>query len=287
MTMPVRHGLSLLELVISLSLFGVVMVAVLQSMISTTNYVEFDTARSEQETASIRFQNQVLNDFANAAWFFQFDANADRLYQDPVTKARVPLYPDVADDGSTIEFLRLRSSMTVADSPAKERYAHTNFRSDTTKPVDFSRYVDAVPTPLMIVNPKYIADPQWYVAPVWESHKVGLDFDANQDPRNLRHYVYVVESNSRGTKSLVRKYLNGYTGSKPAYSAWNLDEVLIDEVESVKFATHLQDDKLNENQVSLSVLLTRDLQGSAANTGAKVKRRIDFTAAMRSINQEN
>ena len=281
-----RIGLTMLELVISLSLFSVVMVAVLQSMISATSYVEFDSARTDLETASIRFQSRVLNDFANAAWLYRYDNKAFQAYVDPVTKQRQPLFPAVSTDRTQIEFLKLRTSLAVDPVPKNQQYAYTNFQSPTTQAIDFSHYVDSSPTPLMVVNPNYRADPQWFVAAVWESYQAKLNFDDNQNPDNLRHFLYVVEPNSRGSNSLVRKYLNGYNGTPPPASAWTLDEVLIDEVKSVEFDTWNEDKNLNENQLRLVVVLEHQPQGPSAGNGTTVIRRIDFTASMRSINQE-
>lgn len=282
-----RRAMTMVEVIISITLFSAVMVAVLQTMLSTTNYVEFDASRTDLQTESMQFQNVVINDFANAAWFYPFDEDDDCSAVDPVSKARLPpLYPFVSTDRASIEFLKLRSSLVVANSPAAERYSFTNFREPDTQPVDFSRYVDAVPTPLMVMNPDYIADPQWFVAPAWESNRTGLSFDENQNPELLRHYLYVVEADQTGTRNLVRKYLNGYAGSQPKVEDWLFDEILLRDVATVEFATILEDANLNENQVKVSVFLERRPQGSAS-TGVTVKRRIDFTAAMRSINQEN
>lgn len=287
------RGMTMVEVIIALTLFSVVMVAVLQTMLSTTNYVEFDAARTDLETESMQFQNGVTNDMANAAWFYRFNPLEDRSYTDPITKARVPMYPFVSTDRGSIEFLKLRSSLTVANAPAEERYSFTNFRSPTTQPVDFSKYVDAVPTSLMVMNPDYISDPQWFVASAWESNRIGLTFDENQDPELLRHYLYVVEADQTGTRNLVRKYLNGYSGAQPKPEDWTFDEILIRDVTTVQFATSkdsaggsVADENLNENQIKISVFLERKPQGSAA-TGVTVKRQIDFTVAMRSINQEN
>lgn len=283
---PSTAGLSMVEMVISMTLFGVIMAAVLQSMVNTTNYVEFDATRTDLQTESMRFQNEVINDLANAAWFYRFDPVGDVLYRDSSTGLREALFPTVASDGSRLEFLKLRSSLMVAESPAEERYAFTNFRATTTAPVDFSAYVDATPTALMVMNPDYRADPQWYVASVWESSKVGLDFDDNQDPELLRHYLYCVEAGADGTRNLVRKYLNGYSGAQPAISAWKLDAILLRDVETVKFSTITEDENLNENQIRIQITMERG-SGRSAVTGATVSRVLDFTAAMRSINQEN
>lgn len=289
-----RQALSLLEVVISLSLFGVVMAAVLQAMVTTTQYVDFDTARNNQETESLKLQNLILNDFANAAWFFKFDTKTMSLAIDSDTKLPTRKYPKVYSDVTAIEFLKLRTSTLVDPDPKKERYAYTNLRGSTATPVLFSRYVDALPTPLMVLNDQYRADPEWYVAPVWESSKSPLTFLQNQNPGYLRHYAYVIEANTRGTKSLVRKFYN-YEGVTlpdapdyvPDFTKWTLDSVLIDEVKEVKFSTIVEDESLNENQVRFEVTLEHERQGLSASTGANLTRRFEFTAAMRSIVQEN
>lgn len=274
-----RIALSLLEIVISMSLFGVVMVAVLQSMVSTTSYVDFDTARSDMTNAAMECQKRVIDDFANTAWFFAWDKDADRPKTDEKTNAREPLYPSVTDGGKRIEFLRLRSSLTANADPDKERYAYVNFRGDSSQPIEFSRYVDSSPTPLMVMNPNYIADPQLFVAPVWEAAKTNLDFDENQDPTKLRHYLYMVEPNATGTQCLVRKYHNGD-------GKWVLDSTVVDGVAGVHFATWIEDTTLNENQVRIMVLLSREQSGTSA-TGGKVQRRVEIIASMRSINQDS
>lgn len=275
-----KYGMSLMEVMISLAIFSAVMVAVLQSLATSTNYVEFDEARNNVHFEEMRFQSLVINDLANAAWFFQFDPVADQSFIDPVTKGRVPLFPKVSTDHSTIQFIKLRTSLTVANTPAGERYSFTNFKDSGHKPVDFTQYVDAVPTPLMVMNPDYRADPQWFVASAWETNNVGLTFDQNQDPAFLRQYRYAIETDATGVRNLVRSYRYGDTG------AWTLDEVLVPNVISAEFLTKLEDASINENQVRVSVLIERSPQ-SSAQTGVKVQKRIEFTASMRSINQEN
>jgi hypothetical protein len=174
--------------------------------------------------------------------------------------------------------------MTVAATTSANRYGQVNFVDENTKPVDFEHYKDATPTPFMIMNPNYVADPQWYVAAVWESANTGLNFDQNQDPAQLRHYLYVIEKNSRGRNSLTRKYLNGYTGPQPKPSEWILDAELIEGVEDATFSTYLEDPMLNENQVRISLQMKRDPNNVGAT--ATVSRTIDLTVAMRSIYQE-
>ncbi len=283
---PIRLALSLLEVVISMSLFGLVMVAVLQSMVSTTNYVDFDNTRSDLTTAALDCQNRVINDFANTAWFYKWDPPAYRPWLDPKTQSRKVLFPSVTNKGTSIIFLKLRSALTVNPDPSKEQYGYINFRAPITTPVEFSHYLDSVPTPLMIMNPNYIADPQLFVAPVWEAYWTKpLNFDQNQDPANLRHYMYLVENNATGIPCLVRKYHNGYTGTAPISSLWSLDATLVEGVAEVQFATWREDPTLNENQVRIMVLL-RHSSGSMDATGTTAERRIEIIAAMRSINQD-
>jgi hypothetical protein len=264
-----------------------IMVAVLEAMIASTNYANFDQSRDSIQNETISFQNRMTNDFANAAWFFEYNPLQDQAYVDLVTGMKNRLYPKVSSDGSSITVIKLRSSMKIADSPNDERYARVNFTSDLTKPVDFADYIDATPTPVMIMNPDYRADPQWFVAAVWESNKVGLSFDENQDPRNLRHYRYLLETNQDGRKDLVRKYVNGFTSELPPSEEWLLDEVLYKDVQAVTFTTQLEDAELNENQIRISIDIERLPTGPQQNTGAKLKKRIDYTAAMRSIYQDN
>jgi type II secretory pathway pseudopilin PulG len=279
----ITRAMSLLEVIIAMSLFSAVMVAVLQSMVSATNYANFDESRNDLDTDTVRLQNIVIQDLANAAWFFDYDPVFDQAKRD-VNGKRISLYPAVATDRKSIEFIKLRTSMTVSEKPSKDRYGQVNFNDESVKPVDFEQYKDAPPTPFMIMNPAYVADPQWYVAAVWESWEVGRNFDQNQDPTMLRHYLYVVEKNSRGRNSLMRKYLNGYTGPQPKASDWTLDAELIEGVEDATFTTYLEDPMLNENQVRISLQVKRDPNDVGA--AATVARTIDLTVAMRSIYQE-
>jgi prepilin-type N-terminal cleavage/methylation domain-containing protein len=282
-----RLGMTMIEVAIALSLFSVIMVALLEATMSTTTYVEFDSTKTDMETATLQFEKRAGNDLANAAWFYRYDPKGDRSYVDEITGKREVLFPVVSADSKSFEFLRLRSSNQITDEPMQERYANINFLGTNTEPVGFSQYIDSFPTPFMIVNPDYRADPQLFVSPVWESNKKRLSFDENNDPDLIRHFLYVVEPNNSGSRSLVRKYLNGYTGTQPPPEAWKMDESLLDDVTDVKFSTYLQDTNLHQCQVRISVQMERLPQGATDGSAAKVKRRIDFTASMRSINQEN
>ena len=107
------RAMSLLEVIISLSLFSAVMVAVLQSMVSATNYANFDESKNNLETDTIRLQNAVIQDLANAAWFFDYDPVFYQAKRD-VNGKRISLYPAVATDRKAIEFIKLRTSLTVS-----------------------------------------------------------------------------------------------------------------------------------------------------------------------------
>ena len=65
-----------------------------------------------------------------------------------------------------------------------------------------------------------------------------------------------------------------------------LDSTVVNGVADVQFATWIEDTSLNENQVRIMVLLSREQSGTSA-TGGKVQRRVEIIASMRSINQDS
>ncbi len=284
-----RLATTLLEVVIGIALFSIVMVAVFESMVTSANFSDYDITRDSIQGETVAFQNRVTNDFANSSWFFKYDPTTDTNVIDPLTGKKFPMYPTVSTDRSEITFLKLRTSMIVANSPKDEHYARVNFTNINTKPVDLSNYMDAEPTHVLVMNENYKSDPQWFVAAVWETNKKeGLSFDDNQNPNFLRHYRYAVEANKEGKKNLVRKYTNGYdsTGVLPPTSAWTLDEILFKDVTKVEFTTWLEDPTLNENQIRIAIDIERAPTGPRANSGAVISKRVDYTASMRSIYQD-
>jgi hypothetical protein len=284
----INAGFTLLEIIIALGIFFALMVGVMQAMVSTTNYVNFDETRNEVGLDTIKVQNAIIQDFANASWFYDYDSVTDKIRiatSGPYLNQRIPLFPLVGTDRKSISFIKLRTSLTVSSVPANDRYTHVSFRDSATTPIDLAEYKNATPTPFMIMNPNYTSDPALFVAAVWESFESGLSFDENQDPHLLRIYAYLLESNKRGTKSLVRKYINGYSGSTlPEYSTWTLDTELISDVIDVTFATFTEDTSLNRNQVRISIKLERTPSGPSGT--ARVQRTIDITTAMRSVSQD-
>lgn len=266
-----RGGMTLLEVSIAVTLFATLMVGVMQASISTTTYATVESTNTSVEVASVFLRNQIINDFANSAIFLAYD---------PVTMAdtETQLYPAFTGT-SSVEFLKVRSSPTIAASPAQEHALHLNLAAavptnNAQNSIAMSDYFNAPPVPFLIYNSAYASDPSMFVAPVWESSRSGLTFAQNRDPSYLRHYRYIVLTNATtGLSNLLRQYSQGATS---AATQWTLDAVLAENVSNFSVSQSATNAK--------QILISLDITGvSALDPSLQAKRHIDITAAMRSL----
>ncbi len=300
MARALGRGFTLVELSISLVVFAGLMVLLLQSLIGVTGFVAQEEALGDVEVSGRSAVNRVTNEMANSAWFFsylpsihQYDSNA------------APLYPAItldsgtagaADEKDALEYIKIRTSSTIAASPDQERY---DFLQSSTSAapavVTLDQYnaatsFTACATPFLILNPNYPQAPSpadIYVTHVWEywlgSATTQKTFDENLDATKVRHYRLSVANidASTGTGQLVRSYYNA-NGSLPTSASWiQLQPPLLDNVKSLVITNHYTaGSSLNENQFRFSVVVVKPEPGRATTT---VIRTFTFTCAMRSI----
>jgi prepilin-type N-terminal cleavage/methylation domain-containing protein len=303
-----RRGFSLIEVTIALGVFSALMVALMQSMISISGYVSQEEGLGDLATMGRAAINQITNDMANTAWFYQYNPGAHKL-ANPLT----PLYPlvtknfvtstdssgnTVTNELDSIEFIKIRTSSTVSSSPYDEHYSSMPFMTNTTPPavVTIDQYngvntAQTTSTPLLVANSNYPQAPDAFdilVSHVWESAFVGYSFDQNMDPTMLRHYRLEVITNSQNVQQLVRSYYNGNGGTMPAdvNGSWNPGDqpVLMDYVQS--FVVNTQQNtqggtnNIQANQISFSITVNKPNPNNPTTT---TLRTFTVYASMRSI----
>jgi prepilin-type N-terminal cleavage/methylation domain-containing protein len=284
-----RRGFSLIEVSIAMAVFAVLMVALLQSMVGIGGYAAQEGGMTDVATMGRLAVSQITNDIANTAWFYQYDP-VNHNFINPLT----PLYPIVtkgavvtAANGTTseldsIEFIKIRTSTTVAASPSLEHYSTLNFFNNQSQQVPppvvtLDQYnngttsAQTTSTPLLIVNPNYPQAAGAFdilVSHVWESAYTGYTFDQNMDPTQLRHTRLEVITNSYGIQQLVRSYYNGGPGvSIPTdvNGSWNPQDqtVLLDYVQSFVINTQQNtqgvglSNNVQPNQLSITITVNR------------------------------
>jgi prepilin-type N-terminal cleavage/methylation domain-containing protein len=274
MTMPHRRAFTMLEMLIALALMATFMVAVMECLISLQRYADLDERTYDLDVEGKLLLTQLSNDFANAAWFQEVDADGNwNLIYPQITKG-------AADStwGDEIVFMKLRTERLTADQPESIKTEHVNFDSDEDKPARMGDYAKAQPIYSLILNPDYQAGQPDFVSPSWEAAKTGLSYKENLDKENLRQYSYQVRADPvTGRGILVRAYRTGTT------EPWLVDRELGGNVTRLTIDTFKTRKNLNPNQIHISIQLLRDNQIEGQ---ARTQRTVEATFALRSTTSD-
>lgn len=288
-----RLAFTLIEVIIAMSIFVALLGLVFESQLGIRSYVGMEEQQNEMESIGRRLTTYLVNDFANAARFYEPNASGDMVFLYPVL-VRTPTDPAPGTVAETlrkdiIEFVRIRTSMSASTAPGQESYATVNIE---TSWVPLSQYATAPYTNFLVLNPT-ATDGGRMVRPVWEAPVSGLDWSSNEDSLFIRHYaLQVVDVDSQGRGRLVRRYWNGDGNPLPAIATWPIDQELATSVKRFSIETYdwqtvyYQGDKINRpkptlatNQVRFEIVLERDQTPGQP----PVTRVVNVTAAMRSI----
>jgi type II secretory pathway pseudopilin PulG len=236
---------SLLEVVISLGIFTVLMVGILQALISTRNYVGEDEIRNDLELEALRLQKEMVGDLGNSAWFLnppgpdfpnepQPKLNSPQTYPN-VGKGASPAFLGTTTWGDQIDFVKLRLKDGTYNSPYILRnhsvyQSRYNFNSANAVPMD--EIFSAPMLTALVSNPMWIPG-GWqqksgdelllsdtnpanraFVWPVFESAAASLSYQENaclfRPNKSPRLYRYIVRArNGSNNGRLVRQYSNG------------------------------------------------------------------------------
>ena len=322
-----RRGFTLLELMISLSIFVLVMSLVMDTLANVSNYSYQEAHQDDMSLEGRNSSVQITNDIANSAWLYDFNTSLHQLittgvpntvgYVPQTPYPNNPLLPWVwVDTTSTapnekdcLEYVKIRTSSTIATSPYAEHYFTNNLRNPSNPTqvasvVTLDQYATAPSSPFLIVNPNYPAAPgldDIYISHVWESSTAGLTFDQNMTSNWLRHYhlevinVQTIQTTPTviQTGQLVRTYFNGQGSGQPTPGSdngtWNSSDIQILAYDVQSFVVHTQyqegvngsgqNIELGPNQVSFSIVQTKP----TASAGVYVTHTTTFVSSMRSI----
>lgn len=303
-----RHGLTLLELSISMGLFAMLFVLLIESVTGIQTYLSTEDASNELVLEADQIFATMMDDLGNAAWFIKPGTDLLRLAADPdYDREDAHYYPyiltqdeDGLPDVSPFYDAHQRYDLTppqVVDAatmpdnlppqhrePSRE-LVFMKVRTGTVAPspdrvihhvIDF----DAPAVPMADYrNGVEVAslelDSTGQVAVdmplAWESH---LDAPDNTDPEQLREYSYALVPSSDGSRrSLQRLYRNGSDDARPL-----LDEVLSTHVDRIVFDTYRTAPELKVNQVRVRLFMSQRLESSRM----RVSHRAEMVVAMRS-----
>ena len=195
-----RTAMSLLEVVIAMTLFAALMVALIETAVSVKGVTEQHEELLELEREGRTIIARVSEDLGNSGWF---DNGVVRL---PAIVPPPPLPAPPNSFGNPVRFLRIRSVPATQNSVGISRF---DFSAPVTAMQDWK-------TPTTVI-PGLVADGAFdnngsgrLVMPVWEPRgdllDGQLDFDANRNPNNLRIYLYNVEPTTSG-RGTLRRYI--------------------------------------------------------------------------------
>lgn len=240
---PLALAFSLMEVIISLGIFMVLMVGIMQALISTRNYVGEDEIINDLELECMRVQREMTGDLGNSAWFL--NPPGPEFPNQPVPKAISPeTYPNVGKGaspsflgttawGDQLDFVKLRLKDGTYSSPTAlrgdSRYqARYNFTAKDA--VSLDDIFDAPTLTSLVSNPMWLPG-GWqkngelllsednpanraFVWPVFESASAPLSFQENaslnRPNKSPRLYRYIIRAcPGKTTGRLLRQYSNG------------------------------------------------------------------------------
>ena len=266
-----RHGSTLLELIIAFAILAVALGVTLQAMVSVSSFAGLHSRQADLEEQCRRIAQQLQGDFANTAWFIGPNAQGngqERLFPQVI-------HGEPGGFGDEIIFLRLRTERTAGALPRDARVDLVDFNHES--PVPMARFAYAHGVRSLLLNPQW--DPNnlesAFAIPTWESIASTITFNDARNLNKLRHYRLVVrpDVDVTGRGVLFREYRDGTKG------VWISDERIADNIVSFTVATNREAPTLNANQVSISL----SLQSDDLRTGqARARRSLQMIIAMRS-----
>lgn len=256
--MAARTALSLLEMMIAVTLFAALMIAVTETAISVRGFASQHEDLIELEQEGRTILRQVVADLSNSGRF-----SASGINNLPYVTT-----PSDATFGNEVWFLRIRS---VPSSSSAVGVAHIDFRARISAMDEWKTPRNAVPG--LIADEDFVNNgPTRLVTPVWEPIGSRVDqpltYDDNANPQNLRIYCYRVEPSASGRGALRRYFREG------ASAPWQLDTTLGD------LGTHIYSFVV-EPPVNQRVRISLELRKDVPGRGRAV-RRFEAVAAMRS-----
>jgi type II secretory pathway pseudopilin PulG len=222
-------GFSLMEVILSLGIFMVLMVGIMQALISTRNFVGEDEIRNDLDLEALRIMREVSGDIGNSAWYLNppsTDANPNRPEPRLITPTT---YPNVGKGamgfgttawGDQIDFVKLRLKDGTYNSPYEMRndpVLKAKINLTATAAAGMNDIFDAPTLTTLIANPLWKPgddDSVAFVWPVFESAVAPLTYTENfsfsTPGKSPRLYRYIVRAQP-GTRNgrLVRQYSNG------------------------------------------------------------------------------
>jgi type II secretory pathway pseudopilin PulG len=284
-----RIALTLLEVIISIALFATLMVAVIESTISTQSYFNFHERVDDLESEGRTILRQISSDLSNSTWF-----NSNEL---PVVKKETLPFKDLngVERNYRVDqlmFLKLRTERSVDPDPNTLRVERVSFK-DAPTPLD--QYATAPAIYSLVLNDAFINGNDNFVSAVWEAKDAGLSFADNSTRDKLRHFRYMIGVNpSTGLGELRRQYVNGLPDSSQWWQSTNWLPTFADTDATARWGSHIVslefttwDDVdtngkrlVNRNQIGVKLVL----QSYGSNRSASTTREFSTTIAMRSLN---
>jgi prepilin-type N-terminal cleavage/methylation domain-containing protein len=274
MTMLLRRGMTLFEVIIATAIFSGMLVMLMESMLNMRNLaatVDDMDILEEQATSAKR---AISRDFSNSGWFYcKAGSNGKKFYPqihlsqketwqpeaitpsptvvipvyDSATKTMVDkTYPASVNQsratllGDAIIFTRIQpEGQRLTDRPAPLSAAIVDFKRQA--PLPMSDYVHARPVQSLIINQKPDED-SGISSVLWETTPAevagGMDAAALFDDTRVRLFAYrVIPDPMTGRGRLIRFYSNPRT-DRNLDDSWIEDEVIATDVVSMKIYSY-------------------------------------------------
>jgi hypothetical protein len=265
-----RHGSTLLELTMALTVLALALTVTLESTIQVHSFAGMSARQTDLDEHCDRITRAFQEDLGSTAWFVGWSQRAkrqERLFPRVVASGKNRL-------GDELQFLRLRCERILGSSVGDHRIDTVDFANDPPTPM--ARFARAPGIRSLILNPDWKANSAGrpFAGPTWETIAPTVGFADTRDPALLRQFRYVVrpdlETTGRGI--LFREYRDGNDG------AWVTDERIADHLVSLTFSTNREVPSLNPNQIQAAVTLQAD---DLATGKPRVRRHLLLVVAMR------
>jgi len=260
------NAMTLLEILISTALFATMLVLVFEAMANMRGLASTVEDMDILEEQAARAKRAISSDFANSGWFYcKSGANGRKYYPQihlsnpqpwqksiaPNPSFVIPLFDHITAAmvfnpytatvslnrasvlGDAIVFTRLQpEGQPHTNTPAAQGAAIVDMR--TARPMAMDKFANARPVQGLVINPGE-SDQADLTSVVWETTPAvlatGITAEGLYEDAKIRLFCYrVVPDPTTGRGQLIRYYSNPDTGDRNTDAAWQIDEVIADDV---------------------------------------------------------
>ena len=294
-----RSAFTILEVIISVTIFVMMVAVVMESMVAMRSYVAFDESEFSLDVEARRVARMIQQDLSTSAWYLPMDIDEKFDLLDPDLDREIRYYPYILNqdggEGDLFSHFERDADAVVTAADFPDGWVVPNTHKLPSQEIVFVKIgrnaaVDDPstlrPTPVNFNNTPTVAFNRFWEGDVIPNMRlqtegvtvvdVGLFFETDTSD-NLREYSYGIRPNA-GFRELwkicAHREDNGQTTSSAGIEGVQLISRYVDRI---VFNTCRTSPSLDVDQIGVDIYLSRRNESSLVNS-----RKISFVVAMRS-----